>query len=650
MFGRDSNQNNIGNKLKEISKNNSKKESWIKTRMWFSTFMSTIYPDMTYIPDNIGNNVYIGNNQYVTKNSISAVILIREFSEETPIAFTSMLTKEIKSKLDGVEVDFTFKNNRYKVDLNDSGLKSRIRQWVSTLDNENAAERTKNRAARLLYTVDIAKSNEAMFKSHCYIIIRAKSGSTLKTALSITKSFLNEYNCFFKIVKTDLKDHLEYLSLMSDKRQGKLKDIPYTIQSAMTISEMLPTTQGLNDPTGNYMGMNRKNRSPYFINFRRSSAGKNIYIVAPTGKGKTFLVINWLVDGYAIGYNLCLMDLKGNDYDTLTAACGGTTLSMRSDSTEFVNTFTMSKEEGKDNPTVYFSDRFKLSKMTLMIIADLSPELESRGESLIDKFLHSIYTSAGVLAENPNTWYKTESFHPYQIFEKFEKFLSPEIISTYNDVAEKILMRLKIYMSRNGSNSHMFRDSYNIEDILDKKVIRFDFGMLESGRTKDPVTFKLKVLFMKLINDEYSRHKKSLSEWTIKVLEESQVAEEFLLKIYVEELTLRRAQNQVTVLVGNSVSALKDNPIAKPLLDNLNILVIGSVPKSSREFLIEEYGLEGHEHSMMNIVNNPDYANTFLLVNRMQANSTTALIKAFVPDKVVQGKIFKNVDVIEEMD
>jgi hypothetical protein len=642
-------ESSVGKKLRELSKEHTKRERWIKTRMWFSTFMSYAFPDMGYIPDNIGNNIFIGNNQYVTKNSISTVFLIREFSEETPVAFMSKFLREVKTKVDGVVVDFTIKNHKYSVDMSNKGLDNRVSQWMKTLSNPNASDRTKSRAARLLYTYDVAKAREKMFRSHVYVTVRAENGAKLRSATNAAKMFMDECQTYYKVIKTDLKGHLEYMAAMSDKGAGKIKDVPYTVQSALTLSELLPTIQGMNDLKGTFMGLARQNRAPYFIDYRGSSAGKNIYVVAPSGDGKTFMVINWILDGYSTGYNICLMDLKGNDYSAFTEAANGVTLSMRSDSTRYVNTFRMNSQEHEGDPVVYYNERFKLSKMLLLIIADLGERLESKGDALIEAFLKSFYSGLGVLSDNPNTWKRTDNVNPYTVFDRFKEYLSPEMRNAYSEVADKMLSRFKIYMDREGSSSHMFRQEYQIEEILDTKVLRFDFGMLESGKVKDLVTFKLRVLFMRLLNDEFIRHKKALGQWTMKVLEESQIAEDFLMQIYVEEMTLRRAQNQVTILLGNSSSALQANPIARPLLDNLNILVIGSVPKTSRKFLVDEYGLEAHEDKLLNIYNDPQYANTFLLVNRMQKDSTAALLKVFVPPHVANGKIFKNVDTVEEL-
>lgn len=319
---------------------------------------------------------------------------------------------------------------------------------------------------------------------------------------------------------------------------------------------------------------------------------------------------------------------------------------MRSSSTNYVNTFVMDKEEAKgmDSPRVYFDSRFNLSKEIISIVCDLPEETRSQGEALIEEFLQACYQQLGVLPDNPNTWYRSENLNPYMVYDMFVEYMSPAMKTKYSEVSSKMLMRMKMYMSRDGSCGHMFRDAYSYKELLECKMLTFDFGILESGTAVDPVMFRLRVLFMTLINDEYVSYKKSKGEWTVKVLEESQIAEDYLLKIYSKEFTLRRSQNQVTILLGNSVSALASNPISVPIIDNINIMAIGVVHKSSQEYLVNEFGLDKYEQKLIDINENPDYENTFLLVNKMQKDATTAMLKVFVPPRVVNGKIYKVVD------
>ena len=634
----------IASQLKSISKQKQKKERFIRTRMWFSTLIAAMYHDRGSIPANIGNNLLIGNNIYITKNALNAVIMIREMSTDTPVAFISELINAVKSKVPDVTVDFTMKNQRHHFDVNSNDLKSRINNWTATLEAPMVPDVHKRRAARLLYTVDIARSGEQLYRSQLYIIVRAKTGSQLNKGVEQACAYLGSIGAVYKVVKNDMRTHLDLMLLMSDHRSATHKDFATNVMSRQTIAEILPDTQGMNDDRGTFLGIDQKMMGPYFINFRSTAKAKNIICAAGSGVGKTVLVQNWFMDMHATGFNMCIMDIKGTEFTAFTRATGGVILSMRPSSTYYVNTWKLDKTEAGSDPRVYFDERFNLSKETMMILADLPDAMHAQGEALIEEFLQALYLQMGITGENVNTWYRSEAITPYDVFDRFESFCSSDVRSKYAGVADRMLTRLRIYMSRNGSNSHMFRDAFDYKDILETKVLTFDFGMLEAGTSTDQAMFKVRVLYMNLLNDQYVSYKYRHGEWTGKVLEESGIAADYLIRLYAKDFMLRRAQNQVTILLGNSISSLASNPNAKGILENANILVLGALNKSSREYLTEEFGLDKECDELEALFSNPDYTNTFLLVNKMQKDATTALLKAHVPQRVVEGKLFKVVD------
>jgi hypothetical protein len=632
-------------KLKKEAQKRRKKERFLVLRMWFSTIIAAMYNDRGVIPPNIGNNIYIGNNMYTTKNSLNVVIMVREMSTETPVAVISDLIQYVKGKVPSVTVDFTLKCKKHYVNIGGSDLKSRIVTWTKTLDNPLVADFQKRRAARLLYSVDVIKSGAHIYKSVIYITLRASLGSDLNKAIEQTEVYLQKIGAAYKVIKNDIKSHLEYMLLLSDKRSQKVRDFSTCILSGQTLSEMMPTTQGLNDSGGTFLGIDRESQAPYLINFRGTAKAKNIYIAATSGSGKTFLAQNWFLDMSVDGYNMCIMDLKGSEFIAFTEARGGIVLSMKPSSDLYVNTFNMDPTEckGKDS-RIYYDNRFNLSKEMMLLLCDLPRDLASRGESLLEEFLELLYLEHGIKSDNINTWERSERLTPYTVFDEFNKFLSPAMRTKYKDVADRMFTRLAIYMSRTGSNSHMFRTPIKYRDVLDTKVLTFNFGLLDSGTNTDQAMFRVRALFMSLLNDEYVSHKASLGEWTGKVLEESGIAEDYMLKLYAKDFMLRRSQNQVTILLGNSVSALADSEHAKGILENINILVIGMLHQSSRRYLINEYGLDKYKDKLELIHDNPDYENTFLLVNRMQKDATVAMLKAFIPERVVKGKLFRIVD------
>ena len=102
--------------LKQKAKTKKSKERFLRTRMWVSTIISAIFNDRGTIPPNIGNNILVTNNLYVTKNALSAVIMVGEFSDDTVVGFCSDLINTVKSQVSDVVVDVTIKNQPYWID------------------------------------------------------------------------------------------------------------------------------------------------------------------------------------------------------------------------------------------------------------------------------------------------------------------------------------------------------------------------------------------------------------------------------------------------------------------------------------------------------------------------------------------------------
>lgn len=640
----------VAKQLKRKQKKEKKRDRFIRTRMWVSTIVSSMFNDRGTIPPNIGNNILITNNLYITRNALSAVITIKEFSDDTPVGFCSDLINDVKSKVQDVEIDVTIKSQPHYIDVNASGMKSRVHTWEAIMNSPITTERQARRAARQLYTLQVAESGEPIYMSRVYITVRAKEGRALNKGIEAVSKYLN--GCaIYRVVRNDLKSHLEYAAIMSNYSNPNMKNVGWMVISQQVLAEMFPQTQGLNDASGTLVGLARDNNAPYWINFRKTANAKNIYLIARSGFGKTFMALAMLIDAYADGYNACIMDIKGTEFTAFTNACNGVVLSMRSDDTHFINTFVMDESEVENGQyQVYFNRRIRLSKQKMLIMCQFTEKEQARGDAFLDEFLTSLYETHGVIPDNPNTWKRSEVFHPYYVYDELDNYVSREVKEKYGEIALAALSRMHTYMHRRGNSSHINRDQYSYKDVLHTRVLTFDFGILEdSSSNVDPVVFQLKVMDMQIINDEFVSYKKKNGEWTFKVLEESQVCADYLLEIYVREMTLRRAQNQVTFLLGNSVSALKDNPVAKPLLESINILIMGVLNKSSQEYLINEYDLGAENMEKLRLIaEDTRYLHNFLLVNRMQQDATTAIVKAYVPKSVSEGKLFKVVDVEED--
>lgn len=640
----------VGERLKKSSKKRRSKEKFLRSRMWFYTFTSMLFNDRGTIPPNIGNNIMITNNLYITKNSLSSLITIPEFSTEMPLAWTTDLLAAVKDKVPGATVDYVIKNKRYWMDKNDKGLESRINTWSATVSNPYASTRNVKRAARLLHAVDVLEERIKSYHSRTYIVVRAKDGTALGKAIDEACAYLDKHNCIYKCIKSNMQTHLEYMSMISDRSTRKLKDIAYTLQTSETLAESLPDVQGFNDVKGSLMGLNKKNFAAYYVNFMASSNAKNIMLEGASGFGKTFLCETWLIDFYAQHYGIMINDIKGNEFSAFTKACGGISVDLTYSSTYYVNTFVWRVQDVGHLDYKQYADKMSnLSKQMLMILCNFNdPDDISSCEALMDSFLQAMYSLCGVLAENPNTWERTEQLNPFIVFDYFERWLSYEIRDKYGRVATKALDRLRVFISRSGSNSHMFRTPIVYSDILNSPVVTFNYGLIENTNMADSVPFKLKFFFTRILSDEYGAYRKRNKKWTVEVLEESQIVDDSVMEMYTKTMTLGRAQNKINILLGNSIKALSENKVAAPILENISIYVFGKLVKSDIDYAVSEFNLSDEDESALSrIAIDPELDHTFLLINQMQKNSTTAWIQSFVPKRVSEGKLFKVVDTVE---
>lgn len=348
---------------------------------------------------------------------------------------------------------------------------------------------------------------------------------------------------------------------------------------------------------------------------------------------------------YADNFSIVINDIKG-EFSAFAKACSGKILNMRSGYASIINTFKMQKKRLNEyqSPEEYFDENFRLSKIKLMIIANLEKDKSARLEALIDQFLETVYLQLGVLKSNVNTWFRTNDLTFYKIYQLFLNYISQDIKAIYSDIIQSVLINFKIYLDKSSSNNSFLKNEYDIADIINTRVLVFDYGILDKSRIDDKVSLSLNQLDAKIITDYYSYSNKNKKLHTVSVNEEFQMTSQFLKHMYAESFSLRRAQNQINILLGNSLSALKEDKDSAIILDNINIWVLGKLTKSNIEYLTEEFSLEQFEDQMNELNQNNSLDRTFLIINKLYRNATSAMIKAFVPNSVIKNKIFKVVD------
>ena len=611
-----------------------KKERFIWVKAWVSYILTMVMKDRGKIPDNIGDKILITSNMYITKLYMSSIIQINELGENTPETLIGVLNKSLRERGNSCVLDFTFKNQPYTVDFKDSGLNSRIKTWNNIVNNAggmwNPNSNSVRRAKRCLYTTEVAKAGTPLKQCRMYMTIRAKNLQELNGAEKILFNQLATMGCMYLPSYNTIKENLEYMSLIGNYK-GEVKEKTPVIMSNQVMSQILPNCASYNDTEGYYLGQNLRNGSPFYLNTSKITVARNMYIVAPSGVGKTYFVLNLAQSAYEEGSAVCAMDIKGNEMTAFIKAVGGYIISLRPNAVEYINSWVMHKDDCTDaNAENYFKERINFSKQQMIILSGIVDKEELIDfEEMLDEFHMYLYTGCGCLASNRNSWRTTEHLNPYVVFEKFSMWLTPEKASQYN-TKKSLLGTLKMYMSASGSKSYIFKREFDYANILKSDAISFDFGILQNDGAQNEIDedlFRLKFLYMSSLNGQFVTRKYAEGKRTLKILEESQAVSPTIMSMYAREYTLRRSQNQDTILLGNSVQALSNNVLAQPIIENTTGLFVGQLTKDARETLMEQFGIWELEEMIKLPGSKNELKNSFFFINNMQDKKNYPVLK-----------------------
>ena len=363
----------VSKRVKAATERKGRREKFERIRMWVSVLTSMTMKDRGKIPDDIGDNILISNNMYTTKLYMTSIVRIVELSLQTPITLVGCIREALKKDNIPCICDVTFKNEDFDVRIKDAGLQSRIQGWENSLDSDISSARMKERAARCLYTVKVAESGSRLMKTRMYLQLSAKTGSDLDSAEKCVYRYLNSIECTYMPVYSDVQKTLEYISLIADSKDETIKDVAPIITSYQTLAEMFPNCGSANDRKGYYVGVDILKGLEYYIDFGAITSARNIYVVAPSGVGKTVLAVNMAQSALEAGSAGCFMDIKGNEYNNLVNSVGGYVVSLRQVSTEFINSWIMRKEDVDDaGADAYFKQRYAYSKRQMTILSGIT--------------------------------------------------------------------------------------------------------------------------------------------------------------------------------------------------------------------------------------------------------------------------------------
>lgn len=623
------------------------KTRFLRTRMWLDTIIDHFKDPTTGIPRDIGDNLIIKNNSIITKKGITKLVLIDNLGLETSIGLVSNLINYVKESTPGATVDVNIASSPIRYDVYNSTNRNSYDFWKDNMVNPKFTPFEQKMYANMCYTYEKIKSGADVRSNTMVVVVRASNIEIVNAAVNSVSRFLMENEIKFSLVKSNMASYVSAITptALDTKIKGSIQ--PIWLESR-SLAELFPSNPGLVDQDGVFLGLNKDLKTPYYVDFKGTSNAKNIYVLAPSGSGKTFLVQSWLNDCYLQNYRILITDIKGKEFLPFTKSTNGVSISMNASSSVFINTLRLNRRDIVNSPREYFEEKVRLSKTMLSLIVNPDEEDEQKVSSFLERLLHSYYLSLGVEKLNPNTWIRTNRCNPYDLFDFFNtQFISNDLRDEFGDLLLTIMDSLSIYLSEDGSGSELFKNEADLPTIRNARVVHFNYGNLSSNRSKNVVLQNLMDFYVQLITDDFIAHAKSLGDFTVIVNEEAQLTSKHIKHMYAENISLRRAQNAVTIILGNSIAGTKDDIDSKIILDNINIWVLGKLLESNLKELCENHGMSEYEDMLRLLTENKnqEYNNTFLIINNVSKDTVPCFLKAYVPDSVLESEQFTTVDV-----
>lgn len=659
-----------GVKINEKVLEKSKEGRFLTTRMYsyklFNWLLKGNIDDKD--PNLNGDSIQIGYSEIFTQKNVTRYYIVSYLQEDTPVGMMNYLISEVKKSKSWVNLSMQVTNKPYVVDFTASHLKLKLQTWTRILDEEY--EDIEGKDGRV-YTRDFEKSiikkkTGRLFRS--YFKIRENTGyvkestiilklqtrdkASMKTADKRLRSALRNLDLHFYQITGTLLDFLRGFSPVSKRHTVSNDTAQRVLMTNRDVVDLMPYRQGKIGDMGLWFGIDKYSGDSVWLDIMNTPEAKNILVMGLTGAGKTFFVSMLLFFHRTLGQNIFIHDHKGNEFTSFTRAVGGVVVSMTPSKTTSVNTFKLPIKYARTEEELLgiYREHMGLSELIFMTLTLPDENQKKVYKNLFADYMRHVHGATGIVADNVETYYKSEELTPnrlYDLYVEFSSVGSTAVIETYSrKVLTEIQTALYKYWHPKGSRYELFKNEINMDDIIGNKCVCFDYGMSETTRNSVPVNeLKLKKIFMEATCSRYVNHNKKNKEYTVKVVEEIQSADDDILEFTSNDVTEGRAKNMINYVLGNATGNLASgSKNAKNIIENMNIQILGKLKKSARDFYVEQYELQGMEKDLERIATDRDYRFSFLLNCDITDKPSTAIVQAVTTERVAESKFFKTVD------
>ena len=614
-------------------------------------------------------------DRIITKSSVKKVMAIVRFDVEFDRNFVSAITRYISDRHEDCSVIFSFSN--FRSDLHKSvrtkdfnrnmGIAydnyTRYNELFNQLSDADKTvgkklytpngriEVTKDRLQHLSdiynsykYSYDTIANDGSMFNSYIFVELIAPDNKRMTKLVETFELLMIKLKCAYTEIR---KANNHYLSSMSPTgyyyQSDDAKLFTPNLLSDENLAFLMPYKSSgfIGDGFGTLMGLDMGSRSPFILNFYKTSDRQIICYLVPSGDGKTMSSQMICLFMMHQGYHASVIDVKGAEWPKLDKWVKTKVVDISANDGCYVNTLRLDDvvdliSANREDAKMFFSSAISSTIEVLRIMSEFTEESADfqDASSIIKYAVDRYYKTYSVNPSNYLTFANTSSMDYVDLINFLGTLKSVDLYRSKGDLIDTIQSRCLAFIN---TSRLLDAEEITVRDILDSELVVYSLNRNRDGVVDQTLealrTFMITYLDMKKI---YVRKSRGLA--TVCFYEELQRKKEFsrLLNFINAIVTGARSSNVTVFLLCNTPKVLLDDDVSG-VMSNISTFIVGKLSNEEDTEVLRKLGLSDVLPYLNQITENPKkFRHCFVCKYDTGYDANTVIFKAMVPPHVVE--------------
>lgn len=585
---------------------------------------------------------YYTSDRIYTRKGVKKALFLHELPPELPRGFISDLRNLVDADVrsfntthemdEELYISLVLDARHYDLDFSKRSTQGRwsyfARQYEQVqrkagnkkledeLKDDKYSEGVRRKVNSFLYMKEAKESDSSFFKTTAIIEFIATSNDILEVGERTLKKYL--YTSRVKTKQVFIQTNVYQKAFMptASARNTLLNQMyPGDVWTDDILASFSLMTHGkVGDPIGIYHGIDIESKLPVTLDLSKGSDANNILLTASSGEGKSNMakMIYTFLISLDDTYRTIIMDYEGGQYDAIGMLANASIVTMGGGEGRYVNTMAIGDLTGKpelDNMLKTEAIESTERVFHLLCSTEHDSGMSKHETALFSDAINEVYLDFGV-KEDKNTWYRSKDVTFFHIYAKLLSYKNnkDKIMEYGLDEINDFVITLKPYFEKGGSKNHWFKDPISVQEIQDNKHLIFSFGMYGQDESMtDEKSIALRQMFVSYLVNLLASKNRAVGLRTVIFVEEMQryLKQKYSGQILAGMSSGGRKLGMIVYYITNSPAELltqaemgfdsEGQSPAATIISNMNIVLLGALPRSDMDDLIDQFGLDNSQ-------------------------------------------------------